>query len=113
MKCLLKNWKIGAYFGSIVLAVGIGMVHTTTGGNVSGGIPCNYRMSDQPSCRSMTANKDDNPALCTGSFFNFYATPGLQNTKLFLTLENASACSKCTMKSAVSYDAGACGGGGE
>jgi hypothetical protein len=29
MKFLIKNWKIGAYFGSIALAVGIGMFQTT------------------------------------------------------------------------------------
>jgi hypothetical protein len=49
MKCLLKNWKIGAYFGSIVLAVGIGMASTTVGEGMTGSAAnCkHYVLSDQ------------------------------------------------------------------
>ncbi|MDR2170295.1 MAG: hypothetical protein LBP59_09150 [Planctomycetaceae bacterium] len=38
---LLKNWKIGAYFGSIALAVTIGMFQTTAREGISfGGVEC-------------------------------------------------------------------------
>jgi hypothetical protein len=61
MKCLLKNWKIGAYFGSIVLAVGIGMFWTMPKEKndleeqpVRGKALCNYNGYTSVVCRNST-----------------------------------------------------------
>jgi hypothetical protein len=103
MKVSMKYWKIGAYFGSIALAVGIGMVYTTAR-EKTGGEACNYRVSDQPSCMEIIGNKDEDPKTCTGSLFAAYAISDIKSTKLFKTMENASACVSCKEQGYVRYD---------
>jgi hypothetical protein len=53
MKCLLKNWKIGAYFGSIVLAIGIAVFQTTVkeGVTITGKSP-----AELPDCEVVLAD---------------------------------------------------------
>jgi hypothetical protein len=110
MKVSMKYWKIGVYFGSIALAVGIGVFTTTVREKSAGGVPCNYRISEEVSCIEAIPNQDDDKEVCTGSFFVGYSHPDLPNTKLYITQENASACNSCSSQAGVVYEGENCGG---
>jgi hypothetical protein len=109
MKVSMKLWKIGVYFGSIALAVGIGVFATTAREKIAGGEPCNYRVSEEASCMEISVNQDDNPNVCTSSFFAVYVHPDLLNTKRYIVLPDASACNSCSGQIMVLYNGGNCG----
>jgi hypothetical protein len=111
MKCLLKNWKIGAYFGSIVLAVGIGMVSTTAREGGVGGTPvgCTYLGYKDVPCSSMYT------ACTSGTFFaansNSDGSNGIyKNTGSTVAIGSCSGTVQCTTPYTYLLTSDGCGG---
>jgi hypothetical protein len=112
MKVSMKYWKIGAYFGSIALAVGIGMFQTGKIKSETGSI------AELPDCEVVLRSPDCIGVIGCSDYTYMEVDTSRPNTKVVLAptvtygAPNTQQCYRsdrvCTLKGTLTLDSSPC-----